>query len=284
MTDTSDDRPDPVLVRPYVKPLPDKPARDPADAPTVIQPVIADDTAPLPAVPGPAPRRPLGLRPLGLRLLALVVGTALALAVAGWLIFHPARDTTQPGAALPQFRATLPADPGAAPASHRAGASASASPSASASTSASVSASVPASASASAPVSPSSPATPAPPASDRTGTIKAASGRCLALGGLLGLDGSPVQVAGCADRPAQKFTLAADGTLQVSGRCATATADGTVRIAGCGDADSGQWRSGPSGALVNAAAGRCLVDPGQTGATTRVAACTGSSDQSWTLP
>jgi hypothetical protein len=275
------DRPDPVLVRPYVKPAPAKPARGPADAPTVLQPAIVDDTEVLPVVTDQAPKRRGLARPLALRLLVLIGGTALALAVAGWLIFHPAPDTIQPGAALPEFRATLPADSGAGSARP----SLSVSPSASTSTSVSPSASASASASSSpsASVSPSATLAP-PPASDRTGAVKAASGRCLAMGGLLGLDGSPVQVTGCADLPAQKFTLATDGTLRVSGRCAQATADSTVHIAQCDDAASSQWRSGPARSLVNPATGRCLTDPGQLGATAHVAACTAAADQSWSLP
>jgi hypothetical protein len=285
MTDSheDDERPEPVLVRPYVKPLPDKPARDPADAPTVVQPVIEDETETLPVVP-PPPRRRGVARPLALRLLALIVGVAVALAVAGWLIFRPVPDTTQPGAALPQYQGGLPT--GAAvkspPRSPSLSPSVTISPTTSPTPGSSASVSISAAAtSASAPSgTPSEP----PPATDRTGTIRAASGRCLALGGLLGLDGSPVQVAGCADLPVQRFTLGADGTLQVGGRCAEATGDATVRIAACGDASSGQWRAGPDGTLVNAAAGQCLTDPGRAGATTRVAACGGGDDQRWTLP
>src|SRR5689334_15021234 len=71
------DRPDPVLVRPYVGPAPDKPGRDPADAPTVIQPAIVDEP---PALSAPPPRRPrLGVP---LRLLILAGGLAVALALA----------------------------------------------------------------------------------------------------------------------------------------------------------------------------------------------------------
>jgi len=114
--------------------------------------------------------------------------------------------------------------------------------------------------------------------------VTAASGRCLALGGLLGMDGSPVQVTGCVDLPAQQFTLAGDGTLRVSGRCAQVTGDGTVHIAGCGGAASQQWRSGPSHSLVNPSTGRCLTDPGTAGATTKVTTCSGAGDQSWALP
>ncbi|WP_433301546.1 ricin-type beta-trefoil lectin domain protein [Actinoplanes sp. CA-030573] len=284
-------RPDPVLVRPYIKPVSGRPARDPSEAPTVVQPAVVDDTSELPPVAEPPARRRGMLRPLGLRLLVLVGGVAVALAVAGWLIFHPAPDETQPGAALPpQEHRALPADAASSAARASASASASASVSPSSSLSSSPSASVDPSAGVSAPSSPSGSLPPSatlapPPAADRTGSVKAASGRCLALGGLLGIDGSPVQVSGCADLPAQRFTLASDGTLRVSGRCAEATGDGTVRIAGCdGAGGSAQWRAGPASSLVNAANGGCLSDPGRAGATTRVAGCSGGSDQSWALP
>ena len=283
MTDSHDDdaaadRPDPVLVRPYIGPVPDQPGRDPADAPTMVVPVIVDEPPPDLA----PPRRLRRGRGLALRLLALVAGVAVALAVAGWLIFAPPADNTQPGAVLPHFKATLPADP-TDPASARASASHSPSPSASAS-SPSASASAPVSASAATPSTGATATLAPPPASDRTGSVQAASGRCLALGGLLGLDGSPVQVTGCANLAVQRFTLASDGTLRVSGRCAQATGDGTVHIQQCGDAAAAQWRAGSANSLVNPSTGQCLTDPGQTGATTRVTSCTGASDQSWTLP
>jgi hypothetical protein len=282
MSDLHDDgtgRPDPVLVRPYVGPVPEKPARDPADAPTVIQPAIVDDEPPLPPVPTKRPRRALGVP---LRLLILAGGVALALAVAGWLIFTPEKDTTQPGAALPHFTTALPADPTAASAHASASHSASVSPSVSASSSGSAIASAPSSP---APSLTSAGSTLAPPpGSARTGKVTAASGRCLAMGGLLGLDGSPVMVATCANLSAQTFTLATDGTLRVSGRCAAVTGDATVHVATCGDAAAAQWRAGPANSLVNPSSGQCLTDPGQAGATTRVSSCTGGASQSWSLP
>lgn len=114
--------------------------------------------------------------------------------------------------------------------------------------------------------------------------MTAASGRCLALGGLFAVDGSPVQVSACADVDYQHFTLATDGTLRVAGKCAEATGDATVRITGCGDEAAAQWRSGTTSSLVNQSTGKCLTDPGSLGATTKVTACTGASDQSWSLP
>ncbi|MEU4239817.1 RICIN domain-containing protein [Actinoplanes sp. NPDC026619] len=275
------ERPDPVLVRPYVNTTPAP--RDPADALTVIQPaVVDDDTAIIDPVPAaPARRRGIG-RILALRMLALFGALVLALAVAGILIFAPKHSTAQPSTALPVFTPGQPGSPAAAPAHRSASASPSSSssaPSPSASASASISLSAPPP---SAPTSAS--VTPTPPAADRTGAVTAASGRCLALGGLLGLDGSPITVSSCATIDYQTFTLATDGTLRVNGKCAQATGDGTVRIAACTGQASAQWRTAAAGALVNPATAQCLTDPGSPGATTKATACTGAANQTWHLP
>lgn len=123
-----------------------------------------------------------------------------------------------------------------------------------------------------------------PPDPARTGPITAAGGRCLSLGGLLGLDGSPVQTAGCSGAGNQRWTSATDGTLRVSDRCARVSGDATVRIGGCDDEPVAQWRAGPGGSLVNPGTGRCLTDPGSPGATVTVTDCTGAAGQRWTLP
>ncbi len=298
---SAESREDPVLVRPYVKAAAESEAAAkagespetwpetaalPEEGDTLVQPAVQDDP------PAPAKIKRIGLHPLA-RAGILAGGVALALGVVGYLIFGPGNDTRlpQPGTALPAIPGQAPLDPvpsaaaSSAPASASARASASASASASVSPSTSERALVPVSPSASGPVSaPPADPTLAPPASDRTGAITAASGRCLARGGLFGGDGSPVQVAGCLSVSAQRFTLATDGTLRVSDSCAQATDDGTVRIAGCGDEAAGQWRAGPDGTLVNSSGGGCLTDPGRAGATTTVSECSGGPAQSWSLP
>lgn len=297
MSDNDESREDPVLVRPYVKAVAEAekaPDEEPETWPesaalpaelgdTLVQPAVTDEPAP--------ERKPRpGLHPLA-RAGIFVGGAALALGVVGYLILGPASDPdlTQPGVALPAAPGQAPLDPirSVAPSavpSASVSASMSASPSASPSPSASQLSPSP-SGKTSAPVStaPSDPGL-APPASDRTGKITAASGRCLARGGLFGGDGSPVQVTGCMNVPVQTFTLAADGTLRVSDKCAQAGDDGSVRVGGCGDGDSGQWRAGPDGTLVNSAGGGCLTDPGRLGGTVTVSGCSGSQTQSWSLP
>jgi hypothetical protein len=200
-------------------------------------------------------------------MLAVLGGVAAALAIAGYMIFVPDDVAVQPSTALPEYSAAAPGKPAPTSAHSSPSARHSRSPSASASSSPSA-----------------SPSASTTSASDRTGAVTAASGRCLALGGLFGLDGSPILVNTCADVDAQHFTLATDGTLRVGGKCAQSTSDGTVRIAGCADQAGGQWRAGASNSLVNPSTGQCLTDPGSAGATTRVSACTGADDQSWSLP
>jgi hypothetical protein len=301
MTEKHDDateRTEPVLVRPYVKTDDDEPASvetwpeaygekaeedRPAETDTLVQPVIVDEEPPA-AAPSRKPR-------VLLRLLALIVGVALAGGVTYLVLGDNDSSPSQPAALLPR------PDGNVAPTGNAPSAPGKASPSAKVSSSASASASASISASAPAPpvggsVAPPSPQTtttaPAapgldpPPAADRSGKVTAASGRCLMRGGLLGVDGSPVQVADCGI--ASSFTLAADGTLRVSGRCAQITGDSTVRIEDCDGQASAQWRGGPGDSLVNPASGQCLTDPGRSGSTTKAAACTGGSEQKWALP
>ncbi|MEV4348880.1 RICIN domain-containing protein [Actinoplanes sp. NPDC049596] len=304
MTDTPD-REDPVLVRPYVSTSVDTTEftavedaetwPEPGEGDTAAHPVVAE---PAPEEP---PKKPKRTDNPVLRLVIFCGGVALALGVAAFLVFGPGTDPKlpQPGAALPAMPAQPPIPESSVAAASKSAAAAAASASASLSASASVSASVtpslsvsgsqqalvpvvtPPSASSNAPAAtPTATTTTAAP-TDRTGAITAASGRCLARGGLLGLDGSPVNVAGCSGGDTQTFTLAADGTLHVDGRCAAAGSDGTVRVGSCENAAA--WSTGEGGTLV-ASNGQCLTDPGRSGAATKVTACSGASEQTWTLP
>jgi hypothetical protein len=206
------------------------------------------------------------------------------LAIAGALR-GPAGDGHRPATALPTQAAPTAngSFPAAAPTasvhptpSHR-----SVTPSASASvrpTSAAPSTTAPA------PSAGSTPTLAPPPASARVGVLTSAGGLCLDLGGLVGLDGSPVQVAGCDGGAGQRWTLETDGTLRVIGRCAQSASDQAVRIVGCDDRSAAQWRRGPRGSLVNLGADGCLTDPGRSGVTTRVAACAGAASQRWSTP
>jgi hypothetical protein len=296
MTDKHEDlseRTDPVLVRPYIS----TGSPGPREAgPAQIWP----ESASLPVEPaGPRVRGtivPVLAPPVArrrwtttVRLLVPFGVVFLALAVGGYMLLVPDGPPRAAGplTALPAPVGPTPSDP-AASTSPAAAQSVAPPPRIRRTTRVPGTASASASASASAPRETTSgtppPTLSPPPAADRTGPIVSEGGRCLALGGLFAIDGSPVHVAGCTGGAAQEFTVATDGTLRVSGRCAQVTGDRTVRSVGCDDRPNAQWRSGPKGALVNPDSGRCLVDPGRPVTVTRAQACTGGGDQRWKLP
>ena len=301
MADDSE-RDDPVLVRPYITTQPGS-TTGPADRPTETWPATADlpedGTREMPgvsvprAVPAGAAAKTTALRRQ--RLLVLAALGVLALVGGGALfLLLPSGDDNPPAVARPTAPApratgsagvapvasagTVSVSPSGTTSSRPAGATRPAGTTGPA-------AAAPAPTATSAPGSPTPTATLAPPpGTDRTGAITAAGGRCLSLGGLLALDGTPVQTAGCSGTGAQRWTLTPDGTMQVANRCARVAADATVRIDDCDDRSAAQWRAGPGGSLVNPETGRCLTDPGRLMATVTVTECTGAADQTWTLP
>ncbi|MGX6606447.1 RICIN domain-containing protein [Micromonosporaceae bacterium Da 78-11] len=120
----------------------------------------------------------------------------------------------------------------------------------------------------------------------RTGTISAQNGLCLDLNGGVPAEDNHVQVFDCNGSPAQLWTLASDGTLQVVGKCALQVGDGTVHIVGCDGRTTAKWRI-VGRTLVNEAGDQCLTDPSngtRSGAGATVARCSGATNQIWTLP
>jgi ricin-type beta-trefoil lectin protein len=136
-------------------------------------------------------------------------------------------------------------------------------------------------------VGPAPPAGLAPsPTADRTGTIGGRNNLCLDLNGGVPVDDNHVQVFDCNGTDAQRWTLAADGTLRVVGKCALVVGDGTVHIVSCDGRTTARWRIAGR-TLVNAANARCLTDPAagtRAGAGVTVTRCSGSAEQSWNLP
>jgi hypothetical protein len=284
-----DDDSDRLLVRPYVQPgaeakvssihTEEEPVPDAArgeQRSTAVLPKTVEPPAEL--TDGRDRRVVLWLVGAGL---ALIVAVAVAI-IGLWPHGDDAPEAVAPGT-------TMFPDGGAA--SPSAGASVSPSAKASASRSPSAARTTPpagAPAAGSAPgvppVSPSPSATLAPPpASDQVGPITGAGGLCLDIRGGIALPGGAVSAYPCNGTPSQRWTVAADGTLRAAGSCAAP--DGSnVHLTGCDE--SGQWRAGPGGTLVNVGTGRCLTDPdngAQTGRRMTLAAC-GGSGQRWVLP
>ncbi|AGL17874.1 RICIN domain-containing protein [Actinoplanes sp. N902-109] len=310
MADIKDDgTTDPVLVRPYITTEPGTAA---PSASTQTWPRTAmlplDEPIEVPGAPGPAdPGGPSRSAALAKQRLLVLSGVAvLALGAGGIVLLTAGGDEPSSSAAptsdfsyAPTSAAAVPGTPGPGKASIGASARSSRSARSSASGRAASPGLKPTgalgvpqqqqpppqggAAPTTAPAGSATATLAPPPGTAITGPVTSAAGRCLALGSLLGLDGSPIQASGCSGVSYQNFTLATDGTLRVAGHCTEATDNGTVRSVGCDDRAGAQWRRGPGGSLVNSAAGLCLTDPGSSGATARVSACTGAADQSWQL-
>ncbi|WP_238012021.1 RICIN domain-containing protein [Dactylosporangium sp. AC04546] len=120
----------------------------------------------------------------------------------------------------------------------------------------------------------------------RTGRITSLAGLCLDGGaGNSGHD-DRVRLRDCDGTEGQVWIVADDGTMRVQGRCMQATT-GLVRLRDCTGGPDQQWRPGVAGSLINPASGLCLGklqgDSGR-GSPQRVASCTQSDAQRWTLP
>jgi GH25 family lysozyme M1 (1,4-beta-N-acetylmuramidase) len=119
-------------------------------------------------------------------------------------------------------------------------------------------------------------------------------GKCLAA-----LSSTNIAIEPCGAATNQQWTIAADGTVRINGRCLSAgkvasSASAALGLAPCGGKQRWQLRS--NAVLVNLTNGRCLADSGARNGTRAVAATcqatannTGSTSkpspsQQWTLP
>jgi hypothetical protein len=149
------------------------------------------------------------------------------------------------------------------------------------------------------PIASTAPASPPPPGEARafappspfgpspTGADAASTGAVTGPGGLcLAAPGARAQTATCDGGADQRWTVGTDGTLRVSGNCADGGGD-SVAIVACGAAATSRWRAGSNRSVVNAGTGECLTDPiggARAGTAVTITACTGGSDQRWSLP
>ncbi|MGW1715428.1 RICIN domain-containing protein [Streptomyces sp. NPDC002156] len=112
------------------------------------------------------------------------------------------------------------------------------------------------------------------------------------VGKCVQLVGSALKLYGCDGGSDQKWTFAANGTLQKGGRCLSlagrSTNDGTrVVMAACDSTTVTQWRVSGAYDIVNVAADKCLdVANASTadGSPLQIAWCSGNAAQKWTVP
>ncbi|MEU7072356.1 ricin-type beta-trefoil lectin domain protein [Streptomyces narbonensis] len=124
-----------------------------------------------------------------------------------------------------------------------------------------------------------------------TGPLTGLAGKCLDVAGAATADGTPVQLYTCNGTTAQRWTLAADGTVRALGKCLDvtggATADGTkVQLHTCNGTGAQRWSyNATTHDIVNTAADKCLDVTGNTstdGTRTQIWSCTGAANQKWT--
>jgi hypothetical protein len=126
-----------------------------------------------------------------------------------------------------------------------------------------------------------------------TGPIKAGddSAKCVDDNGGSTANGTKIQMWDCNGGTSQSWTVAADGTLRVSGKCMDITganySNGTgIELWDCDGGANQKWRAS-NGELVNPASGKCLDDPGSNtanGTQLDLWQCIGGSNQKWTIP
>ncbi|MER7597157.1 ricin-type beta-trefoil lectin domain protein [Streptomyces hydrogenans] len=123
------------------------------------------------------------------------------------------------------------------------------------------------------------------------GTLTGLAGKCLDVAGAATADGTAVQLHGCNGTAAQRWTLAADGSVRALGKCLDvaggAVADGTkVQLYTCNGTGAQRWRYDPvTHDVVNAAADKCLDVTGNSsadGTRAQIWTCTGGANQKWT--
>ncbi|HET7013157.1 MAG TPA: ricin-type beta-trefoil lectin domain protein [Streptosporangiaceae bacterium] len=102
---------------------------------------------------------------------------------------------------------------------------------------------------------------------------------------------NPVQVYTCNGTNAQQWTLTSSNQLMALGKCldvaGAGTANGTtVDLYDCNGTGAQVWVHQSNGAYVNPNSGKCLDDTGWGGVGTQsqIWACSGNSNQSWSLP
>lgn len=126
----------------------------------------------------------------------------------------------------------------------------------------------------------------------RTGAITGYGGKCIDVASASTANGTAIQLYDCNGSAAQKWTLAADGSIQALGKCmdlvSGGTANGTqVQLYDCNGTGAQKWTATSGHDLVNPASNRCLDATGPSsanGTRLQIWDCTGASNQKWTVP
>ncbi|MYV69058.1 DUF1080 domain-containing protein, partial [Streptomyces sp. SID2131] len=126
----------------------------------------------------------------------------------------------------------------------------------------------------------------------RTGEVKGVNGKCLDVDNSLTADGTKIQLWTCNGTAAQKWTVAADGTVKALGKCLDVSgggsADGTkVQLWTCNGTGAQKWTPQTDGTLRNPQSAKCLDASGgvwNDGTAVHLWTCHTGTNQKWTLP
>lgn len=117
-----------------------------------------------------------------------------------------------------------------------------------------------------------------------TGAVRGYLSKCAEDFRGLTANGNKIDISTCTGRNPQKFTFLANGELTVEGKCIRDSA-GRVILYTCNGATTEQWTRHSNGEYVIRYNGQCLTAPSAVNGTQlRLAACTDSTHQRWSLP
>jgi hypothetical protein len=125
-----------------------------------------------------------------------------------------------------------------------------------------------------------------------TSQIAAAHPFCVDDTGDSSANANKIQIWGCAGNPNQHWTIEADGTIQINGKCLVTDKDGTsngtlIYLYTCTGDTGQQWTEQSDGTLVNTRSGTCLQDPYASttnGTQLQIWTCGGAIQERWNLP
>jgi hypothetical protein len=121
--------------------------------------------------------------------------------------------------------------------------------------------------------------------SSTAGIVKGIGGKCADVLHGATANGTAIDISTCTGNAQQQITFAANGELQVLGKCITG--GGTAFLEPCSAMSSQVWLRRANGEYVVASSGHCLTDPhgsASDGTRLTLTACTNAADQHWTLP
>ena len=129
-------------------------------------------------------------------------------------------------------------------------------------------------------------------AADPVGPITGLAGKCVDVAAAATANGTAVNLYSCNGTNAQRWTMAADGSVRAVGKCldvtSAGTADGTrIQLWDCNGTGAQRWTYTAARDLVNPAANKCLDVTGNVsadGTRLQIWTCTGSANQKWTAP